>query len=223
VPIPLGKGNGEVSDEFFAPMICAGYSAWCGLLRGEPKPGEVVAVVGVGGIGHLAVMMSVGVGGYRTIVVCSDEEKREWVKGLAPTVEVVKNGEELEEAGGADVLLACGSDNSKVEDAMQAMKPGGRVVLMGICFGDAVEGEEVGVEEKGPKGLVIHNLRFLFNGLQVRGSSHNGKEYLVQALKMVADGKVRPVVEVFGVEKIEKAVQRAMGGKAMGRVVVKWD
>ena len=217
IPDGIGKEGERIWDEAFAPMMCAGYSAWCGLLKGEPRPGETVAVVGVGGIGHLAVIMA-RLWGFRTVAVVGEGEKGDWVKSLAEGVEIVGNGVKLKEVGGVDVLLACGSDNEKVQDAMVGLRPGGRVVLMGICFGSE-EAKGAG----GPEGLVIDNMQLLFNGLQVRGSSHNGKEYLVQALQMVANGKIKPVVEVFGVKDIEQAAQRATGGKARGRVVVKWD
>jgi len=88
---------------------------------------------------------------------------------------VVKNGKQLEGVGGAGILLAASSSNDAIVDSMKRLKYGGRVVLMGIGFGEK---------------LKLHNFATL---MKIVG--RRIKHYLVQTLRMAAEGKVKPIIE----------------------------
>lgn len=197
VPLPDG-----LSYEHAAPLMCIGYTAWSGLRRANPQPGERIAVTGIGGMGHLAIQYAKA-SGFTTIAVTGSPEKQEMARQLGADI-VVSTGAELREAGGADVLLHTNSSNSAAADALQGVAPRGRVVLMGIGF-DA---------------FAVPNMPMIMNSIQILGSAHNGTRYLMEALRMAADGKVTPMVETYGKDRVAEAYQRAAEGKARFRAVI---
>ena len=87
-----------------APVFCAGYTVWSGLRWANPKPHERIAVVGIGGLGHLALQYSKAAG-LETIAITHSKDKEELAHKLGADV-VVSDGQELRGAGGADVILA---------------------------------------------------------------------------------------------------------------------
>lgn len=191
-----------LSYEHAAPLMCIGFTAWSGLRRARPQPGERVAVSGIGGLGHLALQYAKAAG-FTTIAITHSPDKRELAHELGADL-VVSNGAELRAAGGADVLLHTNSSNAAVSDAIQGVAPRGRVVLMGIAF-DAFS---------------VANMPLIMNSIQILGSAHNGNQYLVEALQLAADGKVTPRVEIYGKEQAAEAYRRTAEGKARFRTVI---
>lgn len=84
-----------------APMMCAGYTTWSGLRDAEPKPGDRVAVLGIGGLGHVALQFSKACG-FETIAITHSPDKHKLATDLGAD-HVVTNAEELLAVGGADV------------------------------------------------------------------------------------------------------------------------
>jgi len=93
-----------LSYEQAAPIFCAGYTVYSRLGFAEPKPHEKVAVIGIGGLEHLAIQYSVAAG-FDTIAVTHSKDKEDLAYRLG-AVNVVNDGEEFKNAGGADVILA---------------------------------------------------------------------------------------------------------------------
>ena len=87
-----------------APVFCAGYTVWSGLRWANPKPHERIAVVGIGGLGHLALQYSKAAG-FETIAITHSKDKEELAHKLGADF-VVSDGQGLREAGGADIILA---------------------------------------------------------------------------------------------------------------------
>jgi alcohol dehydrogenase/propanol-preferring alcohol dehydrogenase len=197
VPLPDG-----LSYEHAAPIMCVGYTAWAGLRRASPQPGDRIAVSGIGGIGHLAVQYAKSAG-FTTIAVTRSPDKQELARELGADV-VVSDGAQLREAGGADVLLNTNGSNQAVSDALQGLAPRGRLVLMGIAF-DA---------------LSLTNMQMVMNSVQILGSAHNGTRYLVEALRIAGEGKVTPMVDVFDKEHAADAYRHTAAGKSRFRTVI---
>lgn len=191
-----------VPYELAAPTLCAGYTVWAALRRADPKPGARVAVVGIGGLGHLAIQYA-RAAGFHVIAVTKTKDKVRLARDLGAD-EVVEDGAALQAAGGADILMHTSSSHAAVTDAMAGLKPWGKVVMNGIA-----------VDE-----MSIPALPLVANSYQIVGSAHNGLEYLAEALEYVARGAVKPMVEVFPKERIAEAYQRADSGEARFKVVV---
>jgi D-arabinose 1-dehydrogenase-like Zn-dependent alcohol dehydrogenase len=197
VPLP-----DRLSYEHAAPVMCVGYTAWSGLRRANPQPGDRVAIAGIGGLGHLALQYAKA-GGFTTIAITQSPDKGALARQLGADF-VVSTGAELRKLGGADILLHTNSSNKAVADALQGMAPRGRIVLMGIAFDT----------------FSVANMPMVMNSIQILGSAHNGTKYLAEALKIAAEGRVIPMVEVFGKGQAAEAYQRTAEGKARFRTVI---
>ena len=191
-----------VSYELAAPTLCAGYTVWAALRRADPKPGARIAVVGIGGLGHLAIQYAKAAGHHVTAVT-SNPSKREIASELGADI-VVTDGQGLKDAGGADVLMHTSSNHAAVVDALTGLRPWGKLVMNGIAFDD----------------MALPALALVSNSHQIVGSAHNGIEYLVEALDFVASGAVRPWVEVFPSERVQAAYDRVVSGDVRFKAVV---
>jgi len=192
-----------LSFEEAAPIFCAGYTVWGGLRYADPKPHETIAVVGVGGLGHLALQYS-RAAGFKTIAVTHSADKRELAGKLGAEV-VVANGDELSSAGGADVILATSNSYRSVSDSFKGLRPDGRAVIMGVSTD--------------PLPLTAGDL--IGKRIRIIGSQQNGSEYLYEALDYVAKGKVKPIIETFPLNAIAQAYDKVANGTVRFRAVIK--
>src|SRR5436190_6432779 len=184
----------KVSYEQAAPIFCAGYTVYSGLRWADPQPHERVAVVGIGGLGHLALQYAKAAG-FETIAVTHSKDKEKSLRELGAD-HVVADGAGLAKAGGADVILATGNSFPAVTDAIQALRPEGRVVLMGV----------------GGQTVTIPTSIMWVHG-RVLGSSQNDPDHLYEALDWVAKGKVRVVTETYPLDDIARAYERVTAGQ----------
>ena len=184
-----------------APIFCAGYTVYSGYRLSEPKPADRVAVVGLGGLGHLALQYAKATG-HHTTAVTHSKDKEKQLRELGAD-DVVADGAALKRAGGADVILATSNSFDAVTDSIQALRPDGRVVLMGV---DA-------------KPLSVPTSILWVRG-RILGSSQNDPEHLFEALQLAASGKVKVVTEVYRLDEIGRAYDRVAEGKVRYRAVV---
>jgi dehydrogenase len=184
-----------------APIFCAGYTVWSGLRLADPKPHERIAVVGIGGLGHLAVQYA-HAAGFDTIAVSHSKDKEKMIRGLGADA-VVAGGEGLRAEGGADVILGTGNSYKALADAMKGLRPDGRLVVMGASS-DKIE---VGAELIGTRHRIL-------------GSTQNGPEYLYEALDYAARGKVKVIAETYRLDEIGRAYDRVAAGQVRFRAVI---
>jgi alcohol dehydrogenase len=184
-----------------APIFCAGYTVWSGLRWAEPQPHERVAVVGIGGLGHLAVQYAKAAG-FETIAVSHSPDKDAFVRELGADA-VVRDGKGLADAGGADVVLATGNSVDAMADTITGLRPDGRFVLMGF---------EAKPLPLSPGDLIMRRIKIV-------GSQQNGREYLYEALDYAAKGKVKVVAETYALKDVNTAYDRVAEGKVRFRAV----
>lgn len=185
-----------------AATLCSGYTVWAAIRRAEPKPAARIAVVGVGGLGHLAIQYAKAAGFHVTAVTHSPD-KVDLARELGAD-DVVSDGAGLREAGGADVLLHTNTSHAAVAGALEGLRPWGKVMIMGIA-----------VDE-----MTVPALATLSNSYQFIGSGHNGMEYLVEALDLVARGHVKPMIELYPKERVTEAYDRVASGTARFKAVM---
>lgn len=191
-----------VSYEQAAPIFCAGYTVYSGLRAAEPQPHERVAVLGIGGLGHLAVQYAKAAG-FTTIAISHSPDKDKMIRELGAD-EIVRDGKSLAAAGGADIILSTSNSTQSMVDSIQGLRPLGRIVTMGV------DGEP----------LSVSLMDLLVKRMRVIGSSQNGPEFLYEALDFVAKGKVKTFVETYPLAEAPKAYQRVVEGKARFRAVL---
>lgn len=194
----------EVSDVQAAPLMCAGYTAWSSLRAAEPRPGERVAVLGIGGLGHLAVQFARSCG-FETVAITGSADKAALARELGAHL-VLSSGAELRSAGGADIVLVTGTSYSSAASAIDGLRPGGRLVLATI--------DPEGTLAIGPTpGLWA-------NGLRIIGATHGGPDHLAQVLELAARGAVTAVTEVFPAHRVSEAVLKTAQNAVRFRAVV---
>ena len=196
----------EIPFELAAPVFCAGYTVMSGLRNASPSPGERVAVLGVGGLGHLAVQYAKAVG-LETFAITGQADKKRELVGLGAD-EVVLSGDDpgkaLRDAGGADIILSTTNSARQVASAFNGLRPGGRLINMGLTDGP----------------IAIDPMTLTIGQRQLRGSSQDERADLAEALAHVARGKVKPMIELYPLERVNEARERLASGKVRYRVVL---
>jgi alcohol dehydrogenase len=192
----------KVSYEQAAPIFCAGYTVYSGLRWADPQPHERVAVLGIGGLGHLAVQYAKAAG-FETIAISHSPDKDKMVRELGAD-EIVRDGKGLTAAGGADIILSTSNSTKSMMDCIQGLRPDGRFIVMGA--------------DEEPLSLSL--IELLFKRIKIIGSQQNGPEYLYEALDYVAQGKVKSIIETYPLADAAKAYERVAEGKARFRAVL---
>jgi 2-desacetyl-2-hydroxyethyl bacteriochlorophyllide A dehydrogenase len=216
----LGGGNSElmvawatgiallperVSFEDAAPIFCAGYTVMSGLRNAEPKPGERVAVLGVGGLGHLAVQYAHALG-LETVAITGQANKKKELAQLGADDVIISGddiGKALTAAGGADIILSTTNSARQVSQAFNGLRPGGRLISMGVADGP----------------IAIDPMVAMMGQRQLRGSAQDERSDLFEALQWVARGKVKPRIELYPLEKINEVLPRLQAGQVRYRAV----
>jgi D-arabinose 1-dehydrogenase-like Zn-dependent alcohol dehydrogenase len=191
-----------LSYEQAAPIFCAGYTVWSGLRWADPKPAERIAVVGIGGLGHLAVQYAKA-SGFTTMALSRSPDKDSFIRELGAD-EIVRDGKGLLDAGGADVILGTSNSVDAMADSIQGLRPDGRFVLMGF------EAKPLPVS---PGDLIMKRICII-------GSQQNHPEFLFEALDFAAKGKVKVIVETYKLDEITHAYERVAEGKVRFRAVI---
>jgi len=191
-----------VSYEQAAPIFCAGYTVYSGLRWARPQPHERVAILGIGGLGHLAVQYAKAAG-FTTIAISHSPDKDKMIRDLGAD-EIVRDGKGLADAGGADIVLSTSNSTKAMIDSMQGLRPDGRLVAMGADI----------------EPIAVSPIDLLMKRIQIIGSQQNGREYLYEALDYVAKGKVKVLAETYPLADAPRAYQRVAEGKPRFRAVL---
>lgn len=189
-----------------APIFCAGYTVMSGLRNADPRPGERVAILGLGGLGHLALQFSRALG-LTTLALTGQPGKKEELLRMG-AAEVLAAGEDpgkvLSDAGGADVILSTTNSARQVASALKGLRFNGRLVNMGIADGP----------------IAVDPMSLTLGQRQLRGSSQDERADLYEALQLVAAGKVKPAVETYPLGEVNAVRDRLAAGKVRYRAVL---
>lgn len=192
--------------EAAAPLFCAGYTVMSGLFNASPKPGERIAVLGVGGLGHLAIQIAKALG-FETVALTGQADKRAELIALGAD-EVLVGGEEpgkvLKDAGGADIILSTTNSAKQISNAFHGLRARGRLIGMGIADGP----------------IAIDSLFAIVNQAELRGSTLDERADLAALLNLAAKGKVKPKIEVYPLARANDAFARLETGKVRYRAVL---
>ena len=161
-----------------------------------------MAVLGIGGLGHLAVQYAKATG-FETIAISHSPDKDQLIRELGAD-EIVRDGKSLAAAGGADIILSCSNSTKSMVDSIQGLRPDGRLIAMGA--------------DAEPLSVSLTDL--IMKRIRIIGSQQNGPEYLFEALDFVAQGKVKTIVETYPLAEAAKAYDRVADGKARFRAVL---
>ena len=200
VAIPDGLSSVEA-----APLFCAGHTVASGLVRARTRAGEHVAVVGIGGLGHLAVQIARALGTRVTAVTRSASKRRDALALGAQDVLVTdKPGDALARAGGADVIVATKASTSEAGALVRGLAPEGRLVVAGLAF----------------QPLDLDAGALIARGASVIAALGEHRRELEWLVSLARDGAVRAMVEVHRPAQLRTAIHRLEDGRVRYRAVI---
>ena len=198
----------DLSDVDAAPLLCAGITTFNSLRNSGASAGDTVAILGIGGLGHLAVQYAAK-SGYRTVAVARGQDKAPLAKQLGARIYIDTTSQdpakELQKLGGAKVILSTITSAKALEWTIDGLAPAGKLLV-------------VGVPEDGP--IVVNPFPLLIGRRTVVGWPAGTGIDSEDTLNFSALTGVKSMIETYPLEKAEDAYGRMMSGKARFRVVL---
>ena len=190
-----------------APLLCAGITTYNALRHAGAMPGDLVAVLGIGGLGHLGIQYASQMG-FRTIAIGRGADKESLTRKLGAH-EYVNNSTGsaaavLQKLGGARVILATAPDSKSISALVDGLGPNGKLVAIGAS----------------PEPLSISPNQILGQRLAIQGWASGTAKDSEDTLQFTVLTGVRPMIERYPLEKAAEAYERMMSGKATFRVVL---
>jgi D-arabinose 1-dehydrogenase-like Zn-dependent alcohol dehydrogenase len=197
----------SLSDAEAAPLLCAGVTTFNALRHGGALPGDLVAVQGVGGLGHLGIQFANRFG-YRVAAVGRGPENAALAEKLGAHVYIdsraTNAAEELQKLGGARVILATAPNSKAMSELFDGLRPHGKLLVVGADF-DPIEVTP---------GRLINGSR------AVQGWSGGIPTDSEDAVRFAELSGVRPMIETYPLERAAEAYARMLSGDAQFRVVL---
>jgi len=195
----------ELAAEHAAPLLCAGATVFAPLLRYDVRPTDRVAVVGIGGLGHLAVQY-LAKWGCEVTAITSSHGKDDEARGFgARHVIVSKSGGALEQAAGSfDFILSTVSADLPWDLYLGALRPRGKLCVVGLPA----------------NSLAFSAFSLLTAEKVVAGGVPGSPVETAQMLRFTARHGIKPQVELFPMNEANRAVEHTRQGRARYRAVL---
>ncbi len=195
-----------------APLLCAGVTVYRGLKRTLARPGQCVAVFGVGGLGHLAVQYAKAMGLQVAAIDVADDKLRLAAALGADMVVNAKKADPVraltkELAGGAHAAVVTTPARIAFDQAIRSLRPSGACSFIGV---PGRQGDQ----------LSISISSVINRELSLRGSNVGSRLDLAEAIRFAVEGQVEVKVERQPLRAINKVFDRMRRGKIVGRVVL---
>ncbi|HST10370.1 MAG TPA: alcohol dehydrogenase [Terriglobales bacterium] len=196
-----------ISDEEAAPLLCAGITVFNAMRNSGAGPGQLVAVQGLGGLGHLGVQYARQMG-FRTIAIGRGGDKDHLARKLGAHVYVdsatADPAAELQKLGGASLILATAPDAKAMSALVGGLGPKGELLIVGVPN----------------EPLSVSAVQLVLSEQRIQGWSSGSAIDSEDTLKFSVLTGVRPMIEKYPLEKAGEAYDRMMSGKARFRVVL---
>jgi D-arabinose 1-dehydrogenase-like Zn-dependent alcohol dehydrogenase len=197
----------SLSDVEAAPLLCAGITTYNALRHSGALPGDLVAVQGIGGLGHLGVQFA-NKFGYKVAAIGRGPENAALAKKLGATVYIdskaTKAAEELQKLGGAKVILATAPNSKSMSELIDGLGPNGKLVVIGASF-DPIE---------------VTPIQLITGQKAIQGWASGTPADSEDTLRFSELTGVRPMIETYPLAQAAEAYARMLSGKAEFRVVL---
>jgi D-arabinose 1-dehydrogenase-like Zn-dependent alcohol dehydrogenase len=194
-------------DEEAAPLLCAGITTFNALRHSGALPGDLVAVQGIGGLGHLGILFASRFG-YKVAAIGRGSENAVLALKLGASVYIDSNAtnaaEELQKLGGAQVILATAPSSKAMSALIDGLGPNGKLMVIGATF-DPIE---------------VTPPQLIFGSRTIQGWAAGTPADSEDTLRFAELTGVRPMIETYPLEKAAEAYARMMSGNAQFRVVL---
>jgi len=199
----------ELAAADAAPLLCAGLTTFNALRNSGARPGDLVAVLGLGGLGHLGVQYAAKMG-FRTVGIARGKDKEPLARKLGAAhyidSEAGDPSAELQKLGGAKVVLATVTHGPAMAATVGGLAPRGRLMVLGAA----------GPMEVSPLPLILgqRSIEGWYSGTSIDSED---------TLTFSKQSGVKSMNEVYPLEKAAEGYERMMSGKARFRVVLKME
>jgi len=197
----------DLTDLDAAPLMCAGVTTFNSLRNAGARLGDTVAVLGIGGLGHLGVQFAAK-GGFHTVAVARGQDKGVLARELGAHDYIDSTSQdvaaELQKLGGADVILSTLTDAASLAVAVNGLAPKGRLIILGVP----------------EKPFELNTIPMILGERGVIGWPSGTGMDSEDTLKFSVLTGVKPTIEIYPLEKAPDAYARMESGKARFRVVI---
>jgi D-arabinose 1-dehydrogenase-like Zn-dependent alcohol dehydrogenase len=197
----------SLSDAEAAPLLCAGITTFNALRHSGAMPGDLVAVQGVGGLGHLGIQFANKLG-YKVAAIGRGSENASLAKKLGASVYIdskaTNAAEALQKLGGAQVILATAPSSKAMSELFDGLGPNGKLMVIGVAF-DPIE---------------VTPVQLVNGSRTIQGWAAGTPADIEDTLRCAELTGVRPMIETYPLEKAAEAYERMVSGKAQFRVVL---
>jgi len=197
----------SLSDVEAAPLLCAGITTYNALRHSGAMPGDLVAVLGIGGLGHLGIQFA-NKFGYKVAAIGRGSESATLAKKLGASVyidnKVTNAAEALQKLGGAQVILATAPNSKAMTEVIDGLAPNGNLMVIGVTA-DPIE---------------VTPAQLVNGSKSIQGWASGTPADAQDTLRFAELTGVRPMIETYPLEKAAEAYARMMSGQAQFRVVL---
>ncbi|MGN6437963.1 MAG: NAD(P)-dependent alcohol dehydrogenase [Agriterribacter sp.] len=189
-----------------APLLCAGITTYSPLMRAKFKKGDKVGIVGIGGLGHIAIKLAVSKGAEVYAFTTSPSKVNDIIGFGAKEVILVDNAEKLKpHFGTLDYMLSTVPYAYDMTDYISCVKPYGNFTQVGM----PVNGE-----------LTINNFQMIFNRVNFNGSLIGGIPETQEVINYCAENKICPQIQLIKADEINNAWDKVVNKEARYRYVI---
>jgi D-arabinose 1-dehydrogenase-like Zn-dependent alcohol dehydrogenase len=189
-----------------APLMCAGLTTFNALRNSGARPGDVVAVLGLGGLGHLGVQYAAKMG-FHTVGIARGKDKEPLARKLGATVYIDNQAQdpaaELQKLGGARVILATATSGEAMSAVQGGVGVNGTLLIVGVV-----------------ESMTISPMAMLFGNHSIKGWYCGTSIDSQDTLGFSVRTGVRSMNETYPFERVSEGYDRMMSGKARFRVVL---
>ena len=197
----------SLNDAEAAPLLCAGVTTFNALRRSGALHSDLVAVQGIGGLGHLGIQFASKFG-YKVAAIGRGSENAALAKKLGASVYIdsksTNAAEALQQLGGARVILATAPNSKAMSELIDGLGPSGKLMVIGAAF-DPIE---------------VTPPQLISGSRTIQGWASGTPTDSADTLRFAELTGVRPMIETYPLEKAAEAYARMLSGKAEFRVVL---
>ncbi|WP_113626643.1 alcohol dehydrogenase AdhP [Pectobacterium peruviense] len=204
VKVPDGLDSAAASS-----ITCAGVTTYKAVKVSQIKPGQWIAIYGLGGLGNLALQYAKNVFNAKVIAIDVNDAQLAFAKEVGADLVINPAKEDAakiiqEKVGGAHAAVVTAVARAAFNSAVDSVRAGGRIVAVGLP----------------PESMDLNIPRLVLDGIQVLGSLVGTREDLKEAFQFAAEGKVKPKVTLRPLKDINAIFAEMKGGKITGRMVI---
>jgi D-arabinose 1-dehydrogenase-like Zn-dependent alcohol dehydrogenase len=197
----------NLSDIDAAPLLCAGITTYNALRHAGALPGDLVAIQGIGGLGHLGIQFA-NKFGYRVAAVGRGSQNEPLAKKLGADIYIdskaANAAEELQKLGGATVIMATAPNSKAMSELIGGLGPNGKFLVIGATF-DPIE---------------VSPIQLITGSKAINGWAAGTPADTEDTLRFAELRGVRAMIETYPLERAAEAYARMMSGDAQFRVVL---